>query len=84
MQLNKKNILIKLVLFFIFYYKNETRGYSWDIFFNSDPENKTTSAIALLTFTASSIASYLPREITAIKKASFIQQIYSSTTNYKK
>lgn len=41
--------------------------YAWDIFFDNNPDNKTTGAIALLIFTASSIASYLPGGILAQK-----------------
>ena len=68
----KKNlILILCAVFFWFFAVNAVETfwgtYSWDIFFNNNPENKTTSAIALLIFTAASIASYLPGGILATK-----------------
>lgn len=68
----KKNLIFILcAVFFWFFAVNAVETfwgtYSWDIFFDNNPDNKTTSAIALLIFTASSIASYLPGGIIATK-----------------
>lgn len=64
-------ILILLAVFFWFFAVNAVETfwgtYSWDVFFNNNPDNKTTGAIALLIFTASSIGSYLPGGILAQK-----------------
>lgn len=64
-------ILILCSVFFWFFAVNAVETfwgtYSWDVFFNNNPDNKTTSAIALLIYTASSIASYLPGGILAQK-----------------
>lgn len=68
----KRNLIFILCAVFFWYFAVNAietfwGTYSWDIFFNSNPDNKTTSAIALLIFTASSIASYLPGGILAQK-----------------
>lgn len=68
----KRNLIfILFAVFFWFFAVNAVETfwgtYSWDIFFNNNPDNKTTGAIALLIFTASSIASYLPGGILAQK-----------------
>ncbi len=64
-------ILILFAVFFWFFAVNAVETfwgtYSWDVFFDNNPDNKTTGAIALLIFTASSIASYLPGGILAQK-----------------
>ena len=64
-------ILILCSVFFWFFAVNAVETfwgtYSWDVFFDNNPDNKTTSAIALLIYTASSIASYLPGGILAQK-----------------
>lgn len=64
-------IYILCAVFFWFFAVNAIETfwgtYSWDIFFNNAQENRTTSAIALLIFTAASIASYLPGGIIATK-----------------
>jgi len=41
--------------------------YSWDVFFNNNPDNETTGSIALLVFTVITIISYLPGGIIATK-----------------
>lgn len=68
----KKNLIFILcAVFFWFFAVNAVETfwgtYAWDIFFDNNPGNKTTGAIALLIFTASSIASYLPGGIMAQK-----------------
>ena len=68
----KKNLIFILcAVFFWFFAVNAVETfwgtYSWDIFFDNNPDNKTTGAIALLIFTAASIASYLPGGILAQK-----------------
>lgn len=68
----KKNLIFILcAVFFWFFAVNAVETfwavYSWDVFFNHDPNNETTSSIALLIFTAASIASYLPGGILAQK-----------------
>ena len=68
----KKNLIfILFAVFFWFFAVNAVETfwgtYSWDIFFDNNPDNKTTGAIALLIFTASAIASYLPGGIIANK-----------------
>lgn len=68
----KKNLIFILcAVFFWFFAVNAVETfwavYSWDIFFNHNPDNETTSSIALLIFTAASIASYLPGGIIAQK-----------------
>ena len=68
----KRNLIFILcAVFFWFFAVNAVETfwgtYSWDVFFNNNPENKTTGAIALLIFTATSIASYLPGGILAQK-----------------
>lgn len=64
-------ILILCAVFFWFFAVNAVETfwgtYSWSVFFNNNPDNKTTGAIALLIFTATSIASYLPGGILAQK-----------------
>lgn len=64
-------ILILFAVFFWFFAVNAVETfwgtYSWDIFFDNNPNNKTTGAIALLIFTAASIFSYLPGGILAQK-----------------
>lgn len=68
----KKNLIFILcAVFFWFFAVNAVETfwgtYSWDIFFDNDPSQKTTGAIALLILTAASIASYLPGGIIATK-----------------
>ena len=68
----KKNLIfILFAVFFWFFAVNAVETfwgtYSWDVFFSNNPDNKTTGAIALLIFTAASIASYLPGGIIAQK-----------------
>lgn len=73
--LNKKQIknliFILCAVFFWFFAVNAIETfwgtYSWDIFFNNNPDNKTTSSIALLIFTASTIIFYLVGGIVATK-----------------
>ncbi len=64
-------IFILCAVFFWFFAVNAVETfwgtYSWDIFFDNDPSNKTTGAIALLIFTVASIFSYLPGGIIATK-----------------
>ena len=59
----KNLIFILCGVFFWFFAVNAVETfwgtYSWDIFFNNAPDKKTTSAIALLIFTASTIVFYL-------------------------
>lgn len=68
----KKNLIFILCAVFFWYFAVNAvetfwGTYAWDIFFDNNPGNKTTGAIALLIFTASSIASYLPGGIMAQK-----------------
>jgi MFS family permease len=68
----KRNLIYILCAVFFWYFAVNAvetfwGTYSWDIFFNNNPDNKTTGAIALLIFTAASIASYLPGGILAQK-----------------
>ena len=64
-------IFILCAVFFWFFAVNAVETfwgtYSWDVFFNNDPDHKTTSAIALLIFTASTIVFYLVGGIVASK-----------------
>lgn len=68
----KRNLIFVLCAVFFWYFAVNAvetfwGTYAWDIFFDNNPGNKTTGAIALLIFTASSIASYLPGGIMAQK-----------------
>lgn len=68
----KRNLIFILcAVFFWFFAVNAVETfwgtYSWDIFFDNDPDHKTTSAIALLIFTASTIVFYLVGGIVANK-----------------
>lgn len=67
----KNLIFILCAVFFWFFAVNAIETfwgtYSWDIFFNNNPDNKTTSSIALLIFTASSIIFYLVGGIISTK-----------------
>lgn len=68
----KRNLIFILcAVFFWFFAVNAVETfwgtYSWDVFFDNNPDNKTTSAIALLIFTASTIIFYLVGGIVASK-----------------
>ncbi len=68
----KRNLIFVLCAVFFWYFAVNAvetfwGTYAWDIFFDNNPGNKTTGAIALLIFTAASIASYLPGGIMAQK-----------------
>ena len=68
----KKNLIFILCAVFSWFFAMNAvetfwGTYSWDVFFNNNPDNKTTSAIALLIYTAAAIASYLPGGILAQK-----------------
>lgn len=68
----KRNlILILAAVFFWFFAVNAVETfwpkYSWDIFFDHNPDNETTGSIALLIFTVAAIAFYLPGGILATK-----------------
>lgn len=67
----KNLIFILCAVFFWFFAVNAIETfwgtYSWDIFFDNNPDNKTTSSIALLIFTASTIVFYLVGGIVSTK-----------------